>query len=35
LPLQDPRWLSVLQKARRNRALARDASHETGDEKEL
>jgi PadR family transcriptional regulator, regulatory protein AphA len=24
LPLQDPRWLSVLQKARRNRALAKE-----------
>jgi PadR family transcriptional regulator AphA len=26
LPLQDPHWLSVLQKARRNRAMAREAT---------
>jgi PadR family transcriptional regulator, regulatory protein AphA len=30
LPIQDPRWLSVLQKARRNRALTRQTSHQTG-----
>ena len=33
LPLQDPRWLSVLQKARRNRALTRDdGSHQSNEE---
>ena len=28
LPVQDPHWLSVLQKARRNRALMRDNPQE-------